>query len=113
MMAFAQFGIGDPRVDQVGAYVAGGLTFTAPFPSRARDEVGLAVASARNGSHFISANAASGAPASGETVIELTYQALFGPSLALQPDLQYVINPGGTHTLRNALAPGMRVAVSH
>ena len=34
LTAFAQLGLGDGRVNQIGGYLGGGLTFTAPFPSR-------------------------------------------------------------------------------
>jgi porin len=44
LAAFAQLGLGDGRVNQIGSYLGGGLTFTAPFPSRLQDALGLAVA---------------------------------------------------------------------
>lgn len=111
--AFAQLGLGDGRVNQIGGYLGGGLTLTAPFPSRAQDALGLAVAAARNGSHYVRAQASAGAPAAGETTVELTYLAQFGSWLAVQPDVQYVIHPGGTRATRNAVVPGLRVALSH
>ncbi len=111
--AFVQLGLGDGRVNQIGGYVGGGLTFTGPLPSRAQDMAGLAVAAARNGSHYERAQTAAGIPTVGETTVELTYLAAIGSWLTLQPDLQYVIHPGGTRTTRNAVAPGLRIAVSH
>jgi porin len=113
LTAFAQLGLGDGRVNQIGGYLGGGLTFTAPFPSRAQDELGLAVAAARSGSHYERAQAAAGAPAAGETAIELTYLAQLGSWLSVQPDVQYVIHPGGTRAARNAVVLGLRIAVSH
>ena len=111
--AFTQLGLGDGRVNQIGGYVGGGLTFTAPLPSRAQDMVGLAVAAAWNGSHYERAQTTAGIPAAGETTVELTYFAPIGSWLTLQPDIQYVIHPGGTRATRNAVAPGLRIAVSH
>jgi len=111
--AFAQLGLGDGRVNQIGGYVGGGLTLTAPFPSRAHDMVGLAVAAARNGSHFERAQTTAGIPTAGETTVELTYLAQIGSWLSVQPDAQYVIHPGGTRVLRNAPVLGLRVAISH
>src|SRR6266699_1094810 len=113
LTAFAQLGLGDGRVHQIGGYLGGGLTFTAPFSSRAQDALGLAVAAARNGSHYERAQTATGSPAAGETSVELTYLAQLGSWLSVQPDLQYVIHPGGTPATRNAVVPGLRVAVSH
>jgi porin len=113
LTAFAQLGLGDGRVNQIGGYVGGGLTFTAPFRSRAQDALGLAVAAARNGSHYERAQTAAGAPAAGETTLELTYLAQLGSWLTVQPDVQYVIHPGGARATRNAVVLGLRVAVSH
>jgi porin len=110
---FAQLGLGDGRVNQIGGYLGGGLTFTAPIPGRAQDMVGLAVAAARNGSHYERAETTAGIPTAGETTVELTYLAPIGSWLAVQPDVQYVIHPGGTRATRNAVAPGLRIAVSH
>ncbi len=113
LTAFAQLGLGDGRVNQIGGYLGGGFTFTAPFSSRAQDALGLAVAAARNGSHYERAQTAAGGPAAGETSVELTYLAQLGSWLTVQPDVQYVIHPGGTRATRNAVVPGLRVAVSH
>ncbi len=110
--AFVQLGLGDGRVNQIGRYVGGGVTF-APSPSRAQDMVGLAVAAARNGSHFERAPATAGIPTAGETTVELTYLAQIGSWLSVQPDAQYVIHPRGTRLLRNATVLGLRVAISH
>jgi carbohydrate-selective porin OprB len=33
--------------------------------------------------------------------------------LTVQPDVQYVIHPGGTRATRNAVVPGLRIAVAH
>jgi porin len=113
LTAFAQLGLGDARVNQIGGYVGGGFTLTAPFLSRAQDALGLAVAAARNGSHYERAQTSAGAPAAGETAVELTYLAQFGSWLTAQPDVQYVIHPGGTRATRNAVVPGLRIAVAH
>jgi len=110
--AFVQLGLGDGRENQIAGYLGGGVTF-APFPSRAEDMVGLAVAAARNGSHFERAQMTTGVPAAGETTLELTYLAQIGSWLSVQPDAQYVIHPSGTRLLRNATVLGLRVAISH
>jgi porin len=55
---------------------------------------------------------ATGMPVAGETVVELTYLAQLAAGVAVQSDLQYVIHPGGTRSIRNALVPGLRVALS-
>jgi len=113
LAAFVQLGAGDARVNQIGAYVGGGLTLTGPFPSRAHDQVGLAVAVARNGAHYERARAALGMLVADETALELTYAAHVGSWLSVQPDVQLVIHPGGTRGPPNAVVPGLRVALSY
>ncbi len=109
---FVQLGLGDGRVNQVGGYLGGGLTVTAPFSGRTQDQLGLALASAVDGSHYDRAQASAGTPAASETTVELTYLVQLNSWLVIQPDLQYVVHPGGTEARRNALVPGLRVAVS-
>ena len=72
LTAFVQLGLGDWRVNQVGSYIGAGLTFVAPFRNGPHDQLGLAIAAARNGSHFTRAQSMMGVVASGETAIELT-----------------------------------------
>ncbi len=91
-----------------------GFTLSAPFRSRDDDLVGLGV-----GYAHVSPRAAaltrdqvffSHTPApvmSGETVVEATYRYQATPWLQLQPDFQYVVNPGGA--IANPGAPGQRV----
>jgi porin len=47
-----------------------------------------------------------------EAVVELTYCIQLTPSVTLQPDLQYVLHPGGTQENGNALVAGFRATVS-
>ena len=47
-----------------------------------------------------------------EAVGELTYSIQLTPSVTLQPDLQYVIHPGGTQENGNALVAGFRATVN-
>jgi porin len=46
-----------------------------------------------------------------ETVFELTYRTRLAPWLALQPDAQYIIDPGTDPALGNALAVGLRFEI--
>jgi porin len=64
------------------------------FPGRNQDELGIAVAAAHNGTPFIKAQRDQGMrERRSEVTLELTYLAQFGSHLAVQPDLQFVINP--------------------
>jgi porin len=112
LSAFVQLGLGDARLEQVGSYLGGGLTFLAPIASRAHDELGLAIASARIGSHYERLQLESGVRARSETTLELTYLVQVREWLAIQPDLQYVIDPGNAPRARDAVAPGLRIAIA-
>lgn len=93
----------------------GGATLKAPLPGRDNDTLGLGfglakVSSAVQG--FDSATALFTGTAypvrSSETFLELTYQVQLAPWWQVQPDVQYVFNPGGG--IPNPNSPGKRIA---
>jgi porin len=99
----------------------GGVTLTAPLPGRDNDQVGIDFGIGRVSSRAAELVQDEGAPAlTTEELIEFTYQAQVMPWLILQPNAQYVINPGAgaldpadpTHTLRNELVVGTRAVVT-
>ena len=111
---FAELGFGDSRVNRFGFYAGTGLLLSGLFPALENDELGLAVAIARNGSHFIELQRQDSIPVTGtETAVELTYLLQIGKRVALQPDLQYVIRPGTDPTRKDALAVALRFELSY
>jgi porin len=113
LRAFLQLGFGDADIARFARYVGAGITLSAPFAARPDDEAGVAVASAHNGAPYRQALLQQGdATDRAETTIELTYRAQIGDRLALQPGLQYVINPGTDPQLRNATAVLLRFELS-
>ena len=113
LAGFVQAGVGDYRVDRFGSYLGIGLTTTGVLKGRANDELGLGLAYARNGSHYMSAQRMQGLPVTNaEKTIELTYLIQVNSWLALWPDLQYVITPNTTPSIPNALAFQLRVEMS-
>jgi porin len=46
-----------------------------------------------------------------ELVLEWTYAIAFGRWLTVQPDVQYIINPGGRSSVGNAVVVGVQLAV--
>jgi len=112
LTGFVQAGIGDYRVNRFGSYLGAGLTLLAPFEGRSADELGIGLAYARNGSHYVSAQRMQGLPVTNaEKTIELTYLIQLNSWLALQPDLQYVISPNTT-PVANALALQLRFEIT-
>jgi porin len=86
--------------NEIVAFVDGGVTWRGPF-GRADDSVGLGFGWARISGVTIAgeqAQVAAGGQApvqSAETVLELTYEAQLAPWWVVQPDFQYIFNPGG------------------
>src|SRR5437867_6429578 len=102
---FGQFGIGDPRVSRFAYYSGSGLTLVGFIPRRDQDELGFAVAAAHNGSPFIESQRKQGIREKrSEVTLELTYLAQLGVHLAVQPNLQYVMNPNTDPRIKNAVA---------
>ena len=97
----------------VNFYFDVGLTYQGLLPMRDEDALGVAFGYAQ-----ISGGARDGLrgeglrPMGGEMVLEATYRIQLNPWLAVQPDLQYVINPGGTRSLGDALLVGFRGEVT-
>lgn len=111
--AFLQLGIGDARVNRFGSYIGAGISISSFSQRRSSDQIGIALASARNGGHYLDQQRTLGTPAlSNETTFELTYLAQISKSLAVQPDLQYVIHPNTDRNQRNALVFLLRAEYS-
>jgi len=110
---FARVGIADAQVQQFGGFAGAGLVYTGLIPARDVDPAGIGVVAVINGSGFKSASAAAGvAPSDAEVELELTYRAAVTPWLSLQPDLQYVIDPGGTTQYGDAVVIGLRSEIT-
>jgi porin len=101
---FVELGIADQLVDRFGSYIGAGVTVAGLIRDRPDDELGLAMAMARNGSHYIESQQVAGLPVTAaETVIELSYLAQIASWLAMQPDLQYVNHPNIDPRLNGAV----------
>jgi porin len=86
----------------ISFYADGGLVYKGLVPRRPDDKVGIAAAYARVGDNARGLDmdtAFFSNPLypirSGETAIELMYQAQLAPWWMLQPEMQYIIRPGG------------------
>jgi porin len=103
-----------------------GLTFHEPFLHRDADTFGIGIGYAKVGSHARGLDRDTGFftrssfPVRGaETYIEATYQYQVTPWWQLQPDIQYVFNPGAGvlnpnasgQTIRNEVVLGIRTNV--
>jgi porin len=48
-----------------------------------------------------------------ETAIEWSYEMPLAGWLTLQPNLQYIVNPGGDSSIDDAVVAGLRFAVGY
>jgi len=109
---FVEAGLGDGRVNRFGSYFGSGLVASGLLSMRPADELGLAVAIARDGSAYLNHQRRLGVRTNtSETAIEVTYLAQIANWLAVQPDFQYVIHPNTDATVRNARAFQLRFEV--
>ena len=128
MFARAMGAPGDRNL--VTTYLDSGITYKSPSKNlfdQTGDTIGFAAAYARIGpaARALAADMAvfTGQPysqRSSETVLELTYQIQLMPGWQVQPDLQYIINPGGgipnpllpPNRIKNALIGGVRTTIN-
>ncbi|MBN2320954.1 MAG: carbohydrate porin [Acidobacteria bacterium] len=89
-------------------YIGAGMHYTGLIPHRDEDETGIAVARAGVNDKIRFAAGRERA----ETTLEITYRAVLHPNVALQPDLQFIINPGADPDLRDAIAAGVRLELA-
>lgn len=99
-------------------FANGGLVYQGLFPSRLHDTAAFGVAYgafsrqlARSQRDARSAGSGAGVQQY-EVALELTYIVQATRWLQVQPDLQYIINPGGTGKLPNALVLGFQLALT-
>ncbi len=100
-------------------YVEAGLNYRALLPGRGGDVFGLAFSYTdlsnrlrqrdRDANRF---NGTRDALSDYESVFEATYQVNLAPWLSVQPDVQYIVHPGGSPRYDNALVLGLRTVVT-
>ncbi|MGO9444385.1 MAG: carbohydrate porin [Thiobacillaceae bacterium] len=122
--------MGTPLGDRnlIRSSVNAGLVYHEPFRNRPDDTLGLGLGYVHVSDHAsgYDSDVATDAPAgsynpirSSETYVEATYQYQVRPWCQLQPDIQYVFNPGGgivdpnlpTQRIQNELVLGLRTNI--
>jgi porin len=94
-------------------YFDTGFTYQGLLPTRDNDVIGIAFAFAQPGATARRSLVDEGSVGVGaEMVLEATYQAQITPWLIIQPDLQFIIHPGGTRDFGNAFVVGARAAIT-
>ncbi|WP_158265304.1 carbohydrate porin [Blastopirellula marina] len=105
MGIFFQYGWAPEQYNEIGHYYGGGLNYKGLIPGREDDYIGLGYAYAE-WSRTLQKNEGY----SYEAVVELFYLIQVTDYMVLQPDLQFISNPGGLDG-RDALALGLRFEI--
>jgi porin len=113
LAAWIRVGVADDRFNPVRMFLGGGLVATAPLADRPHDRAGVAFAWVEFSDKHRTAQALADTLTDlREIKIEATYQAVVTPWLSVQPDIQYIINPGGNPALSDALVVGLRAEIA-
>jgi porin len=111
LSAFVRWGIADLRVNRFRSHVGLGAVYTGLLPGRDEDRFGVALALARRNDRF-ETDDTDATMLNAEMSIEMTYRIQLVPSIAIQPDFQYVVGPGCDTCLENASVLGVRLEAS-
>jgi porin len=112
LSSFAQVGFDPQEVCVSSFYTSAGFVYTGLIPTRVADRLGISFAYADISNYLKNkADAAGASGASFEAVSELTYSIRLAPAIAIQPDVQYIMHPGGTRDYGNAMVVGIRAVV--
>jgi porin len=107
--AFVQGGFAPESINQVNYYIGGGLHLNGILPKRYNDVVGLAFAYAHIGSSY---RAIYQETLSSELAVEFTYKFSVFDYYTIQPNIQYLINPGVNSNVSNSLVAIVRFNIS-
>jgi len=100
------------EISQMPVMGFGGIVWQGAIPTRDKDSALLSFYTGGFSSSYANAQARNGnGRPTNETVLEASYIIQLTEALQLQPDLQWVIQPGGTGDIPNALVLGCQVAV--
>jgi porin len=105
-LAFARYGAAEHRSNEFADSWSIGVRHRGLLHARPDDEIGIGYTRADVSSAF-------GETRDGyEAAIELTYRAALTDWLTIQPDIQFIFNPGADPALDDSLAIGLRLEFS-
>ncbi len=105
LSTFARFGVANGDANRFDYAGSAGVVSTGLFPGRDQGRLGLGVSAAHRSAKYRNS---AGPTDEWEEAFELTYSDNITPWLAVQPDIQYIINPGTDPALKNAVVVGTR-----
>lgn len=112
LAGWLRYGIADARYNRISSYLGGGLVYSGLSRSRKDDQIGVSFAAVEFGDRYRRAQQLAAIPSERrEIVVEAVYNTILAPWLSVQPDVQYVVNPGGDPQLGDAIVVGLRIKV--
>jgi porin len=103
LRSFLDLGVTQDDISLVNRHFGAGVTWTGLFDSRPGDVIGITP-------EYAHISRQAGLPHPYELAIETFYQWQLTPWAFVQPDLQYIVHPGGSHA--NALVATMRLQIA-
>lgn len=104
---FVRYGWADGNISQTEHHLGCGVAWAGAIPSRDHDSMGLGINTA-----FLSQEDGAGVDSRNETAVELFYKIQVLPWMQVQPDLQYIVDPGGISDSQDALLATLRIVVN-
>ncbi|MBF0521424.1 MAG: carbohydrate porin [Candidatus Omnitrophica bacterium] len=109
LSAFLIGGAAPKDRNAIERHLGAGLVYTGLIPSRDADQLGVAFTNAYFSHKAYMANGTQRS----ETTIETSYQWKVNDSLSFEPDFQYVYNPGGDASIKNASVFMLRTKITY
>lgn len=110
LVVFGQFGMSPSNKNDMSQYFGGGLHYKGLIPKRDKDLTGIAVGSGRFASRLSDLTYDNGGKVGNETVVEAFYRLQVSPWFYLQPDVQFIMHPGGQYD--SSVAIGLRSVIT-
>jgi len=92
--------------------INGGAVYTGLIPGRKNDATLLGIAYGNFSPNFAAQQSEEGGVPTYELVYEAGYRICLTPTAYIQPDIQWIVKPGGTGTIPNALVIGAQMGLS-
>jgi porin len=111
---FFTFGASSPQSTNVAQSFNAGLVYTGLFSARPADKAGVSLNFNQASANWQQYQAAMGTTlGSYEASFEATYRAKINDYLTLQPDVQYIVHPNYSPTLKNPVVLGIHFEIGH
>ena len=105
--AFFRYGYAPSKKNDVTNFFSAGFQYQGLFEGRDEDVLGVGYARGT-----FADSAASTYPEDYESILEVYYNAQLTPWFNLSPMIQYVSNPGGSNTAKDAMVFGLRASMT-